>query len=146
MLNDAKVESACSYVRTCRIVRNSKKKKKNATIRDFHLPGPIIVLVNSTKRIMILFKELEFRGFRVSRFVGEMVLWMTGWGSQRNLEAPEECATLKYDRKGCTLDYLDGSLSFRFWGNRKKILLPQGGGLKQNKMFGFYKSKSSISM
>ena len=31
------------------------------------------------------FNQLEFRGSRVSRFVGEMVLWMIGWGSQRNL-------------------------------------------------------------
>ena len=41
LLNDASVASACFYVRTCRIVRNSKKI---ATIRDFHLPGSFFCL------------------------------------------------------------------------------------------------------
>ena len=41
LLNDASVASACSYVRTCRRVRNSKKI---ATIRDFHLPGSFLCL------------------------------------------------------------------------------------------------------
>ena len=41
LLNDASVASACSYVRTCRRVRNSKKI---ATIRDFHLPGSFLWL------------------------------------------------------------------------------------------------------
>ena len=41
LLNDARVASACFYVRTCRRVRNSKKI---ATIRDFHLPGSFLCL------------------------------------------------------------------------------------------------------
>ena len=41
MLNDARVASACSYVRTCRRVRNSKQI---AIIRDFH----VYIRVNST--------------------------------------------------------------------------------------------------
>ena len=41
MLNVASMTSACSYVRTCQGVRNSKKKK-NATIRDFQ----VYILVN----------------------------------------------------------------------------------------------------
>ena len=36
MLNDARVASACLYVRTCQRARNSKNI---ATIRDFHLPS-----------------------------------------------------------------------------------------------------------
>ena len=41
MLNDARVASACFYVRTCQRVRNSKNI---ATIRDFQ----VHVRVNST--------------------------------------------------------------------------------------------------
>ena len=41
LLNDASMASACSYVRTCRRIRNSKKI---ATIRDFHLPGSFLCL------------------------------------------------------------------------------------------------------
>ena len=41
MLNDAKVASACFYVRTCQRVRNSKNI---ATIRDFHLPSSFFCL------------------------------------------------------------------------------------------------------
>ena len=46
LLNDASMASACSYVRTCRWVRNSKKI---ATIRDFHLPGPFLCLSTRLK-------------------------------------------------------------------------------------------------
>ena len=41
LLSDASVASACSYIRTCRRVRNSKKI---ATIRDFYLPGSFFCL------------------------------------------------------------------------------------------------------
>ena len=41
MLNDARVASACLYVRTCQRVRNSKNI---ATIRDFHLPSSFFCL------------------------------------------------------------------------------------------------------
>ena len=92
--------------------------------------------------------KLEFRGSRVSRYVGEMVLWIIGWGSQRNLEASRKCVTLQNDRKGCTLDYLYGLRHFRFdFGATEKhlegmVITPLGGrGLKQSKMFGFYNSK-----
>ena len=37
-----------------------------------------------------------------------------GWGYQRSLEVPQECVTLQNDRKGCTLDYLDGLGHFLF--------------------------------
>ena len=43
MLNDARVASACLYVRTCQRVRNSKNI---ATIRDFQ----VYIRVNSTKK------------------------------------------------------------------------------------------------
>ena len=49
LLNDARVASACFYVRTCRRVRNSKKI---ATIRDFHLPGSFLCL--STRLVLPL--------------------------------------------------------------------------------------------
>ena len=50
LLNDARVASACFYVRTCRRVRNSKKI---ATIRDFHLPGSFLCLSTRLKwRVM----------------------------------------------------------------------------------------------
>ena len=67
--------------------------------------------------------QIEFRGSRVSRFVGEMDLWMIGWGSQRYLEAPQECVTHQNDRKECTLDYLDGlgHFFFRVGATGKKI-------------------------
>ena len=45
LLNDAKVASACFYVRTCRRVRNSKKI---ATIRDFNLPGSFLCQLDYT--------------------------------------------------------------------------------------------------
>ena len=41
MLNDARVASACLYVRTCQRVRNSKNI---ATIRDFQLPSSFFCL------------------------------------------------------------------------------------------------------
>ena len=41
MLNDARVASACLYVRTCQRLRNSKNI---ATIRDFHLPSSFFCL------------------------------------------------------------------------------------------------------
>ena len=59
MLNDARVASACSYVRACRRVRNSKKI---ATIRDFH----VYIRVNSTilwkwQKIVCLLHLKRFR-------------------------------------------------------------------------------------
>ena len=51
VLNDARVASACFYVRTCRRVRNSKKI---ATIHDFHLPGSFFCL--STRLYAFKFK------------------------------------------------------------------------------------------
>ena len=56
LLNDARVASACFYVRTCRRVRNSKKI---ATIRDFHLPGSFLCL--STR----LYIRVEIMGCRL---------------------------------------------------------------------------------
>ena len=55
LLNDARVASACFYVRTCRRVRNSKKI---ATIRDFHLPGSFLCL--STR--LLWKEEMSFGG------------------------------------------------------------------------------------
>ena len=51
LLNNARVASACFYVRTCRRVRNSKKI---ATIRDFHLPGSFLCL---STRLHVLVKH-----------------------------------------------------------------------------------------
>ena len=53
MLNDARVASACSRVRTCRRVRNSQKI---ATIRDFHVQDLFFCL--STR---IYFASTNFR-------------------------------------------------------------------------------------
>ena len=50
MLNDARVASACLYVKTCQRVRNSKNI---ATIRDFQ----VYIRVNST--IMQLFNFVD---------------------------------------------------------------------------------------
>ena len=47
MLNDARVASACLYVRTCQRVRNSKN---TATIRDFQ----VHVRVNSTTELVTM--------------------------------------------------------------------------------------------
>ena len=64
------------------------------------------------------------------------------------MRIPAECAIIQNDHKGCTLDYLDGLGHFHFgFGatGKNKSYHPLGGrGLKQNKMFGFYKSKSSF--
>ena len=51
MLNDARVESACFYVRTCQRVRNSKNI---ATIRDFHLPSSFFCLSTRLLRLIAL--------------------------------------------------------------------------------------------
>ena len=56
MLNDARVASACLYVRTCQRVRNSKNI---ATIRDFQ----VHIRVNST--IIILQFETMFTNFNI---------------------------------------------------------------------------------
>ena len=53
-LNDARVASACSYVRTCRRLWNSPKI---ATTRDFHLPGSFFLFVNSTKTLTYPYKD-----------------------------------------------------------------------------------------
>ena len=58
MLNDASMASACSYVRTCRRVRNSKKI---ATIRDFHLPGSFLCLSTRLKSKSSLCGQIYFR-------------------------------------------------------------------------------------
>ena len=50
MLNDARVASACLYVRTCQRVRNSKNI---ATIHDFHLPSSFFCL--STRLVALFF-------------------------------------------------------------------------------------------
>ena len=47
MLNDARVASACLYVRTCQRVRNSKNI---ATIQDFHLPSSFFCLSTRLER------------------------------------------------------------------------------------------------
>ena len=49
ILNDARVASACLYVRICQRVRNSKNI---ATIRDFHLPSSFFCL--STRLILYM--------------------------------------------------------------------------------------------
>ena len=59
LLNDARVASACFYVRTCRRVRNSKKI---ATIRDFHLPGSFLCLstrLNIKQQRQVRGKEIQ---------------------------------------------------------------------------------------
>ena len=53
MLNDARLASACLYVRTCQRVRNSKNI---ATIRDFHLPSSFFCL--STRLYSLMEKLL----------------------------------------------------------------------------------------
>ena len=60
LLNDARVASACFYVRTCRRVRNSKKI---ATIRDFHLPGSFLCL---STRLIICYLMRTWRGERAN--------------------------------------------------------------------------------
>ena len=62
MLNDARVASACLYVRTCQRVRNSKNI---ATIRDFQLH----VRVNSTTGYAFhQLKKLQFRNIILKSF------------------------------------------------------------------------------
>ena len=57
MLNDARVASACLYVRTCQRVRNSKNI---ATIRDFHLPSSFFCLSTRlvTMQLHILYLQI----------------------------------------------------------------------------------------
>ena len=55
MLNDARVASACLYVRTCRRVRNSKNI---ATIRDFHLPSSFFCLSTRLKRSTLISRTM----------------------------------------------------------------------------------------
>ena len=62
LLNDARVASACFYVRTCRRVRNSKKI---ATIRDFHLPGSFLCLSTRLRGKLHSCKRLFLREFTV---------------------------------------------------------------------------------
>ena len=64
MLNDARVASACLYVKTCQRARNSKNI---ATIRDFHLPSSFFCL---STRLQAWVAEHDYIYSRISDCAG----------------------------------------------------------------------------
>ena len=104
MLNDARVASACSYVRTCRRVRNSKKI---ATIRDFIClhPRQLDYEMGPLRTI----QERRENGVIRAAHPHTPILGQCPLGAFPHSFCHEN------DRKRCRIDHLDGIGHFIFF-------------------------------